>query len=113
MLKLSSSPCRSSIGIVPKKNRTWLMCIEYQGFNKITMKKRYLLPQINDLLNQLQDALYFTKLDPQSEHHYVRFKEEDAWKSTFKNQDTSKILQMIVFYHLGYAILATFMHMRY
>lgn len=41
---------------------------------------------IDDLLDQLQQENYFTKLDLKSGHHQVRVKEEDAWKTTFKTR---------------------------
>lgn len=60
------------------------MCIDYQALNKITIKNCYLLPRIDDLLNQLKHATIFTKLDLKSGYHQVRIKEEDIWKTTFK-----------------------------
>ena len=63
IIKPSTSPCRSSIFLVPKKDGTWHMCVEFRAFNKITVNNRYPLPRIDDLLDQLKDAKYFTTLD--------------------------------------------------
>jgi hypothetical protein len=62
------------------------MCIDYRALNKITLKNRYPLPRIDDLLDQLQHAKYFTKLDLKSGYHQVHVKEEDTWKTTFKTR---------------------------
>jgi len=86
VIRLSTSPCGSPIIIVPNKDWTWQMCIDYRALNKITLKKRYPLPKIDDLLGQLQQEKYFTKLDLKSQYHQVRVKEEDTWKIAFKTR---------------------------
>jgi hypothetical protein len=69
MIQPSTSPCGSPIIIVSKKDGTWRMCIDYNAFNKITLKNRYHLPRIDDLLDHLQHAKYFTKLDLKLGYH--------------------------------------------
>jgi hypothetical protein len=59
----SSSPCGSLILMVPNKYGTWQMHVDYQALNKIMVKNRYPLPCIDDLLDQLNNVVYFTKLD--------------------------------------------------
>eukprot|EP00253_Pinus_taeda_P014260 PITA_14260 len=54
--------------------------------NKITIKNRYSLPRIDDLLNKLKEFVYFYKLDLRSGYHRVRVAEKDAWKTTFKTK---------------------------
>ncbi|XP_020080879.1 uncharacterized protein LOC109704544 [Ananas comosus] len=60
-MKLSSSPFGSPIVLVPKKDGGWRMCIDYRAW--------YPLPRIDDLLDQLKHARYFTKLDLKSSYH--------------------------------------------
>jgi hypothetical protein len=86
VIRPSTSPCGSPIIIVPKKDGTWRMCTDYRALNKITLKNRYPLPRINDILDQLQHAKYFTKLDSKSRYHQVRVKEEHTWKIDFKKR---------------------------
>jgi hypothetical protein len=69
VIQPSSSACGSPIIIVPKKDGTWGMCIDYKALDNITLNKRYPLPKIDDLLDQLQHAKYFSKLDFKSEYH--------------------------------------------
>jgi hypothetical protein len=57
-----TSPCGSPIVLVPKKYGTWRMCFDFRALNKITVKNHYPLPRIDDLLDQLKDAKYFTNL---------------------------------------------------
>ena len=58
----------------------WRMCIDYRALNKITIKNRYPLPRIDDLLDQLKEVVYFNKLDLHSGYHWVRVAEQDAQK---------------------------------
>jgi len=84
VIRPSTSPCGSPIILVLKKDQTWRMCIDYRSLNKITINNRYPLPQIDDVLDQLQGERFFTKLDLRSEYHQVQIKEEEIWKTTLK-----------------------------
>ena len=50
------------------------------------VKNQYPLPRIDDLLDQLNSAIYFTKLDLHSGYHQVRIEKLDVWKTTFKTK---------------------------
>lgn len=63
IIRPSTSPCSSPIVLVPKKDGTWHMCVDFCALNKIMVKNHYPLPRIDDLLYQLRYAKYFTKLD--------------------------------------------------
>nr|CAD1817817.1 unnamed protein product [Ananas comosus var. bracteatus] len=75
---LCELPLWLPVMLVPKKYGGWRMCIDYRTLNKITIKNRYPLPRIDDLLDQLKHALYFTKLDLKSGYHQVRIREDDT-----------------------------------
>jgi hypothetical protein len=75
VIRPKSSPCGSPIVMVPKKYGTWRMCVDYRALNKITVKNRYPLPCIDDLLDQLKNVVYLTNLDLCSGYHQIRVAE--------------------------------------
>jgi hypothetical protein len=62
------------------------MCINYHELNKVTMKNRYPLPRIDDLLDQLQGARVSSKINLRSGYHQVTVKEENIPKMAFKTR---------------------------
>jgi hypothetical protein len=86
IIRPSSSPCGSPIMMVPKKDGTWRMYVDYRDLNKIMVKNRYPLSRIDNLLHQLKNVVYFTKLDLRNGYHPIRVAEQDAWKIAFKTK---------------------------
>ena len=62
------------------------MCIDYRELNKVTIKNRYHLPRIDDLLDQLQVARMFSKINLCLGYRQVRVKEEDIPKTAFRTR---------------------------
>lgn len=81
----SKSPFAAPILFVKKKEGT-LRCVDYRALNKMTVKNRYPLPRIDELLDRLQGAKYFTKIDLRSGYHQVRVKPEDVPKTAFRTR---------------------------
>ena len=70
--------------LVQKKDGTWRLCIDYRVLNKIIVQNRYPIPRIDDLLDQLKGAKYFSKIDLKYGYHQVPIEPFDVWKNTFK-----------------------------
>lgn len=65
----NSSLFTSSMILVNKKDRTMRMCIDYRLLNKKTIKNRYPMPRMDDLIDELQGAKYFSKINLRFEYH--------------------------------------------
>jgi len=74
------SPWGSPVLLIKKKDGSSRLCVDYRQLNKATIKNRYPLPRIDDLMDQLYGAEVFFKIDLKSGYHQIRVKTEDIPK---------------------------------
>nr|GFA15705.1 reverse transcriptase [Tanacetum cinerariifolium] len=85
-IRLSVSSWGAPVLFVKKKDGSMRLCIDYRELNKITIRNCYPLPRIDDLFDQLQGAMHFSKIDLRSGYHQLRVKEQDVSKTAFRTR---------------------------
>ncbi|XP_075518281.1 uncharacterized protein LOC142552391 [Primulina tabacum] len=83
-IRPSSSPWGAPVLFVKKKDGSLRLCIDYRELNKVTVKNKYTLPRIDDLFDQFQGAVVFSKIDIRSGYHQLKVKNEDIPKTAFR-----------------------------
>jgi hypothetical protein len=83
IIRPSQSSYSTLVVMVFKKDSSLHMCLDYREINKITIKDKFPIPIINELLDELHGEIYFTKLDLLSRYHQIRMKEQHIPKTTF------------------------------
>jgi hypothetical protein len=83
-IRQSKSPMASPVFFIKKKDSSLQLIQDYRMLNDMTVKNKYPLPLISELVNQLRGAKYFTKLDVRWGFNNVQIQDRDEWKAAFR-----------------------------
>ncbi|EEB88864.1 hypothetical protein MPER_13114 [Moniliophthora perniciosa FA553] len=85
-IRPSNSPIGAPVLFAKKKDGSLRLCVDFRALNKLTIKDRYTIPLIGNLIDQLKNAKVYTKLDLRAGYYNVRIAEGEEWKTAFRTR---------------------------
>ncbi|WVZ53784.1 LOW QUALITY PROTEIN: hypothetical protein U9M48_004680 [Paspalum notatum var. saurae] len=84
VIQPSVSPFCSPVLLVKKKDQSWRFCVDYRHLNALTVKTKYPVPVIDELLDELGHASWFSSLDLRAGYHQVLLRPGEEFKTAFQ-----------------------------
>ncbi|KAL8100580.1 hypothetical protein AgCh_032728 [Apium graveolens] len=84
IIQNSTSPFASPVVLVRKKDGTWRLCVDYRELNKRTVKDKFPIPVVEELIDELAGSNVFSKIDLRAGYHQLRVHKDDVFETVFK-----------------------------
>jgi hypothetical protein len=83
LIQQTKSAFYSPVLLVKKKDKTCRFCVDYRHLNAMTVKYKYMVPIIDELLDELHGSCWFSSLDLRAGFHQILLQPSEEFKTTF------------------------------